>query len=103
MTHGPPLGIGDRAKRGSAGLMALAGEPVATIIHCGCVELLTAVRQRVCPKYHLYGHIHEDYGVRSDGNTIFINAAYAGDHHGPSDKKAIVFDFPLPKNHFKES
>ena len=103
MTHGPPLGIGDVASRGSPGLMALAGQPEKTIIRTGCVELLQAVRERVKPMYHLYGHIHEDYGVRTDGQTIFINAAYAGNHHGPSDKKPIVFDVALPEGQIKES
>jgi len=101
MTHGPPLGFGDVAKRGSPGLMALAGEPPTTI-RCGCIELLKTVRERVQPKYHLYGHIHEDYGIRSDGTTTYINAAYAGDHHRPTDKKPFVFDIQLPEGHVKK-
>ena len=101
MTHGPPLGFGDQAKRGSPGLMALAGEIKPAIIRCGCVELLETIRERVQPKYHLYGHIHEDYGVRTDGQTIFINAAYAGDDHRTSNKKAIVFDMSIPKGQTK--
>ena len=100
MTHGPPLGFGDVAKRGSPGLMALADEPPSTI-RCGCIELLKNVRERVQPKYHLYGHIHEDYGVRSDGTTIYVNSAYAGDHHRATDKKPYVFDIALPEGKVK--
>ena len=44
ITHGPPLGFGDQNKRN---------------VRCGCVELLHSVQQRIKPKYHIYGHIHE--------------------------------------------
>ena len=27
--------------------------------HAGCVELLHKIQQRVKPKYHVFGHIHE--------------------------------------------
>jgi len=91
MTHGPPLGFGDIAKRKGT-----------QTVRCGCMHLLQTIRERVLPKYHLYGHIHEDYGVRTDGQTVFVNAAYAGDHHGPSDKKPIVFDMPLPEGQVKD-
>ena len=103
MTHGPPLGIGDKASRGSPGLMALAGQPEKTIIRTGCVELLQAVRERVQPMYHLYGHIHEDYGIWTEGQTTFINAAFAGPWkgypaHSWTNKTAIIFDVPVPKD-----
>ena len=44
VTHGPPLGFGDLCKRGN---------------RAGCVDLLHTVQQRVKPKYHVFGHIHE--------------------------------------------
>ena len=44
VTHGPPLGFGDECKRGN---------------RAGCVDLLHTVQQRVKPKYHIFGHIHE--------------------------------------------
>ncbi|WP_224361015.1 metallophosphatase domain-containing protein [Hyalangium versicolor] len=56
ITHGPPLGFGDR----------VAGERV------GCEDLLTRVQQ-VRPKLHLFGHIHEDGGVWTEGPTTFAN------------------------------
>lgn len=40
-----------------------------------CVELLTTVQQRVKPKYHVFGHVHEGYSITSDGKIIFINAS----------------------------
>lgn len=44
ITHTPPLGYGDLACSG---------------VRAGCVELLMSVQQRVKPKYHVFGHIHE--------------------------------------------
>ena len=61
MTHGPPEGILDKN---------LDGFP------CGCVHLKSAV-ERVKPKLHVFGHIHEAYGMRQvqGEGTIFANAS----------------------------
>jgi Icc-related predicted phosphoesterase len=58
ITHRPPFGILDKSAN----------------INFGCPELLDAVR-RICPRYHLFGHIHDAYGVQQSGNTIFVNAS----------------------------
>ena len=47
VTHGPPLGILDQNADG---------------IPCGDDILLKEVQERVKPKLHLFGHIHEGYG-----------------------------------------
>lgn len=57
ITHGPPLGFGDRVN---------GGERV------GCEDLLRRVRQ-IRPKLHLFGHIHEDGGLWTEGATTFAN------------------------------
>lgn len=44
LTHGPPLGHGDLLQGGG---------------RSGCVNLLYTIQQRVKPKYHVFGHIHE--------------------------------------------
>lgn len=36
--------------------------------------LLKRVKE-IKPKYHIFGHMHEGYGVRTDGTTIFANVA----------------------------
>jgi Icc-related predicted phosphoesterase len=59
LTHGPPLGHGDRTDGGEA---------------VGCADLLEAVR-RVRPRCHVFGHIHEGYGVTQEGPTACLNAA----------------------------
>jgi len=59
VTHGPPKGIGDKTSQG---------------IDAGCADLLTAI-ERVKPRYHVFGHIHEAYGVTKKEATTFVNAS----------------------------
>lgn len=80
ITHTPPLGYGDLCCTGG---------------RAGCVELLNTVQNRVRPKYHIYGHVHEGYGVRSDGKVIYINASTCDINYMPSNQ-AVVFDVPCP-------
>jgi Icc-related predicted phosphoesterase len=58
-THGPPLGLGDRAFFGG---------------HVGCADLLARVRE-VSPRLHVFGHIHEAHGefTLPDLPTRFLN------------------------------
>lgn len=58
VTHGPPLGILDRTARGE---------------RVGCEELLRA-RARIRPRLHLFGHIHEAYGVQEEAGILSVNA-----------------------------
>ncbi len=60
ITHGPPLGCGDKLKRN--------GELI------GCWDLAEAIK-RVKPLVHCCGHIHEGYGVEKLGETLCINAS----------------------------
>lgn len=78
MTHGPPLGHGDLTSRGE---------------HVGCADLLDAIR-RIKPKYHVFGHIHEGYGVTHEGLTTCINASALGDRAqtGRVINPPLVFD-----------
>lgn len=57
ITHGPPLGIGDRGPVGG---------------RAGCADLLARV-QEVRPRLHLFGHIHQDGGVSRVAGTLFAN------------------------------
>ncbi|MFY9225659.1 MAG: metallophosphatase domain-containing protein [Blastocatellia bacterium] len=59
ITHGPPANICD---------MTMAGELA------GCQDLLEAV-EKVKPKLHVFGHIHEAYGVFRTKDTTFVNAS----------------------------
>jgi Icc-related predicted phosphoesterase len=60
ITHGPPLGLGDLCASGQ---------------RAGCPDLLAHVKDRIRPQFHVFGHIHEGYGVWDDGVTTYINAS----------------------------
>lgn len=47
VTHTPPHGIRDRCKTGE---------------FCGCEDLRREVCERIRPRLHVFGHIHEGYG-----------------------------------------
>uniref|UniRef100_A0A1B6DNH8 Calcineurin-like phosphoesterase domain-containing protein n=1 Tax=Clastoptera arizonana TaxID=38151 RepID=A0A1B6DNH8_9HEMI len=80
ITHTPPIGHGDLCCTG---------------VRAGCVELLATVQKRVKPRYHVFGHIHEGYGISSDGNIIFINASTCDINYLPTNPP-VVFDVKLP-------
>ena len=57
----------------------------------GCFDLLRHVQNRIKPKYHVFGHIHEGYGTSTNGTTTFINASTSGAQYKPL-QLPIVFD-----------
>lgn len=74
ITHGPPAGILD---------MVAAGE------HVGCEDLLHRVRE-IAPKIHVFGHIHEAYGLYREGKTLFVNAANCDLKYNPINSPYVV-------------
>lgn len=60
VTHGPPRGILDRTFRGE---------------HVGCDDLLREVTERIRPRLHVFGHIHEDAGLIERDGIRFVNAS----------------------------
>lgn len=85
ITHTPPIGHGDLVCSG---------------VRAGCVELLTIVQKYIKPKYHVFGHIHEGYGITSDGKIIFVNASTCDINYTPNNLP-IVFDVTLPEGQSK--
>ena len=85
--------------------------------HVGCTDLLNTVRNRVKPKFHIFGiflyliyltflekfkyffcmlgHGHEDYGAWASDTTNFINAAICDRHYKPINKP-FIFDLDKP-------
>ncbi|MCL7421771.1 MAG: hypothetical protein M8364_12785 [Methylobacter sp.] len=59
ITHTPPYGILDKIDDGES---------------VGCEDLSEALK-RVKPKIHVFGHIHESYGVLEQDGTIYVNAS----------------------------
>lgn len=78
VTHGPPAEILDRT---------------ASNEEVGCHDLSLAL-QRVRPRLHVFGHIHEGYGrVERDGTT-YVNASNCDLRYRPV-QPPIVVDLPL--------
>ncbi len=76
ITHGPPYGILDKT------IMQM---------HAGCKDLLDIVQEKVQPKLHVFGHIHEAYGQKQIGDTHYINASNS--QLGPfTRKKGVLVD-----------
>lgn len=81
ITHTPPLGFNDKTAKGD---------------HAGCAELLSTIQQRVKPRYSIFGHIHDAYGVMADGRTVFINATTCDINYLPNNPP-VVFDIEIKK------
>lgn len=65
ITHGPPAGILDSTVHG---------------MQVGCEDLLEKI-QAVKPSFHIFGHIHEAYGVQKTGDTTYINASVVNEKY----------------------
>lgn len=59
ITHGPPFGSLDSLLDGN---------------RVGCENLAEKVEE-IAPKLHVFGHIHESYGMKWSGKTTFVNAS----------------------------
>jgi Icc-related predicted phosphoesterase len=80
ITHGPPLEVLDCAPGQN--------------FHGGCPQLRDAV-VRKHPRLHVFGHVHGGYGTLPTLNTMFANAALAGEL-GDLDKPPIKLRFAVP-------
>jgi len=74
ITHGPPHGILDQVRGGP---------------HLGCEELkirLAAVK----PKVHVFGHIHDGFGVAWDESRLYLNASQLNEEYRPVNRPIEV-------------
>jgi Icc-related predicted phosphoesterase len=60
ITHCPPFGILDFDPE---------GKPK------GCEELLKIIQQKIKPRLHVFGHLHDAHGQVKIGETVFVNAS----------------------------
>lgn len=81
ITHGPPAGILDTVMR----FKTDEYQPEST----GCIDLLHRVRA-VSPKVHIFGHIHEGYGQKTEGGTLFVNASSCTEHYRPINPPQVI-------------
>jgi predicted phosphohydrolase len=78
MTHSPPNQLLDTCFDGTTP---------------GCQDLRERV-EAISPLVHVFGHVHEAYGWREVGNTLFINAAIC-DIKYKAVNKPVIFDLPV--------
>ena len=74
ITHGPPVGVLDTTISGD---------------HVGCFDLSLAI-ERVKPKLHVFGHIHESAGRISLNGTTYINAAQLDHKYVPNGNVQMI-------------
>lgn len=76
ITHGPPYGILDKNTYGKK---------------VGCIDLLHKI-QKTKIKKHIFGHIHEGYGLFSDNKRSYINASVVNSAYQLVNRP-VVFSF----------
>ena len=77
ITHGPPRNIGDRI---SAGYRQQ---------NVGCLDLLERIDQ-LRLKAHVFGHIHEGYGLYRRGRTQLVNASTCNARYEPLNPPVVL-------------
>lgn len=80
ITHGPPFNHGDKLLHN--------GEKV------GCKDLSETIKTLLNLKTHIFGHIHEGYGVTQENNIQYINTSCCTVNYHCINKP-IVFDIDL--------
>ena len=74
ITHRPPLGVLDSSAN----------------INYGCPDMFDTVAN-IRPQYHLFGHIHDAYGIEKSEYTTFSNASLVDENYQLGNEP-FVFD-----------
>ncbi|NOQ37029.1 MAG: metallophosphoesterase [Methylococcaceae bacterium] len=75
ITHSPPFLIRDQLKNGE---------------HVGCEMLKTALETTIKPKVHIFGHIHEAYGLYETNETTYANACLCTEYAGALNSPLVI-------------
>lgn len=89
ITHSPPFGVFDRVKKyNSRGNWNPKTDGYEAV---GSKSLREHVMQRIKPKLHVFGHIHEWGGQILDTNvTKFVNASHVNEDYEPVNSSITV-------------
>jgi Icc-related predicted phosphoesterase len=74
ITHCPPKGVLDMVHRGE---------------HVGCPVLRNRI-DKVLPRFHVFGHIHEDYGHQEVNGTMCINACLCDERYDLHHRAVMI-------------
>jgi predicted phosphodiesterase len=83
VTHCPPYGILDSEPYDYGPILPH---------RMGCKALMERVKELKQLKVHIFGHIHESYGIKKKNGVLFINAAQMNKDYQLTNKP-IVFDY----------
>jgi len=73
ITHGPPYGVRDKVEDRSLGDIDLRNR----------VEVLR-------PKYHIFGHIHNGYGIEEIGGITYVNCSLLDEGYNLVNKPIVI-------------
>jgi len=77
ITHGPAMGIRDYIKDQK--------------VNVGCEELEIKVKHELLElKLHVFGHIHDSHGKRTEGDTTYVNASICTEQYVPKNPPIVV-------------
>lgn len=74
ITHGPPFGHGDMTVWNKS---------------AGCKDLLEIINY-IKPRVHIFGHIHEEFGITNNENTTFVNASTCNLKYEPVNRPVEI-------------
>lgn len=77
VTHGSPYGILDKIKVDKK------------FRHTGCHILADKIKQ-IKPQLHIFGHVHEEYGIMTIDNTTYINTSLLNDKYELVNKCHVI-------------
>lgn len=76
VTHGPPYGIFDETSEKR---------------HVGCQDLMEQVQERVKPRFHCFGHIHEGGSNKTEIDEVtYINCSFVDERYRPVNPPIII-------------
>lgn len=76
VTHSPPYGVLDKTRRNNENV--------------GCKDLSNRIEDLLQLKLHVFGHIHESYGVEHKNDVVHVNASSCTDKYVCSNKPIVI-------------
>ena len=76
ITHSAPYGICDVSR--------------IDYEHAGCPYLAAAVKNRIKPRYHIFGHVHYGYGIEEHEGITYINACLLNERYRLINEPIII-------------
>lgn len=97
ITHGPPRDILDGVPQYQKTRIGfdqhyrpMFSKQLLTMEHVGCPELLERIKKLTQLKLHVFGHIHEGYGLWNENGIQFVNASIMDGDYKPVNKPIVI-------------